>query len=182
MWYCAIGPRYCSDGVSNEICLYYKFNVYHSLAFIDKSKSLDYYGITLKRQITDIYIKERYYFATDKHGDEIIVVEYNDHLEAYKNYGIRYEIWKRNSDLIFRLKLLCAFFIFVGYILVFFILPLLLITALPIIAFINIAVIAVGILLEILCLTEKTVFRVISDICFFAGFAFFVLIICYIFV
>ncbi len=94
VWYCAIGPRYCSDGVSNEICLYYKFNVYHSLAFIDKSKSLDYYGITLKRQITDIYIKERYYFATDKHGDEIIVVEYNDHLEAYKNYGIRYEIWK----------------------------------------------------------------------------------------
>ncbi len=89
---------------------------------------------------------------------------------------------KRNSDLIFRLKLLCAFFIFVGYILVFFILPLLLITALPIIAFINIAVIAVGILLEILCLTEKNVFRVISDICFFAGFAFFVLIICYIFV
>jgi len=76
---------------------------------------------------------------------------------------------KRNSDLIFRLKLLCAFFIFVGYILVFFILPLLLITALPIIAFISIAVIAVG-------------FRVISDICFFAGFAFFVLIICYIFV
>ncbi len=94
VWYCAIGPRYCSDGVSNEICLYYKFNVYHSLAFIDKSKSLDYYGITLKRQITDIYIKERYYFATDKHGEEIIVVEYNDHLEAYKNYGIRYEIWK----------------------------------------------------------------------------------------
>ncbi len=94
VWYCAIGPRYCSDGVLNEICLYYKFNVYHSLAFIDKSKSLDYYGITLKRQITDIYIKERYYFATDKHGDEIIVVEYNDHLEAYKNYGIRYEIWK----------------------------------------------------------------------------------------
>ena len=90
MWYCAIGPRYCSDGVSNEICLYYKY----SLAFIDKSKSLDYYGITLKRQITDIYIKERYYFATGKHGDEIIVVEYNDHLEAYKNYGIRYEIWK----------------------------------------------------------------------------------------
>ncbi len=87
---------------------------------------------------------------------------------------------KRNSDLIFRLKLLCAFFIFVGYILVFFILPLLLITALPIIAFINIAVIAVGILLEILCLTEKTVFRVISDICFFAGFfrAYYLLYIC----
>ena len=40
MWYCAIGPRYCSDGVLNEICLYYKFNVYHSLAFIDKSKKL----------------------------------------------------------------------------------------------------------------------------------------------
>lgn len=95
---------------------------------------------------------------------------------------MKYGKFERNSDLIFRLKLLCAFFIFVGYILVFFILPLLLITALPIIAFINIAVIAVGILLEILCLTEKTVFRVISDICFFAGFAFFVLIICYIFV
>ncbi len=59
-----------------------------------------------------------------------------------------------------------CFFIFVGYILVFFILPILLITALPIIAFINIAVIAVGILLEILCPTGKTVFRVISDICF----------------
>lgn len=60
-----------------------------------------------------------------------------------------------------------------------FVLPLLLVTALPIIAFINIAVMAVGILPEILCLTEKTVFKVISDICVLAGFVSFVFIICY---
>lgn len=84
VWYYAIGPRYCSDGVSNERCLYYKFNVYHSLKFIDKSNSLETYGITLKRQITDTYIKERYYLATDKHGDEIIVVEYDEQSVVFK--------------------------------------------------------------------------------------------------
>ena len=84
VWYYAIGPRYCSDGVSNERCLYYKFNVYHSLEFIDKSDSLENYGITLKRQVTDTYIKEWWYLATDKNGDEIIVVEYIDHSVVFK--------------------------------------------------------------------------------------------------
>ena len=84
VWYYAIGPRYCSDGVSNERCLYYKFNVYHSVAFIDKSNSLESHGITLKRQVADTHIKEWYYLATDKYGDEIIVVDYIDHSAVYK--------------------------------------------------------------------------------------------------
>lgn len=87
-----------------------------------------------------------------------------------------------NRDFIFNIKLLCASLIVGCYIIIMFVLPLLLVTALPIIAFINIAVMVVGILPEILCLTEKTVFRVISDICFFAGFVSFVFIICYMFV
>lgn len=84
-WYYAIGPRVCSDGVSNERCLYYRFHIYHSLRAIDKSDSLENHGITLKRQIPDTYIKEEYYLATDKYGDEIIVVAYTDHSMIYKN-------------------------------------------------------------------------------------------------
>ncbi|MDE5670144.1 MAG: hypothetical protein K2I14_01585 [Eubacterium sp.] len=87
-----------------------------------------------------------------------------------------------NRDFIFNTKLLCASLIVGCYIMIMFVLPLLLVTALPIIAFINIAVMAVGILPEILCLTEKAVFRVISDICILAGFVSFVFIICYMFV
>ena len=88
---------------------------------------------------------------------------------------------KRNSDLIFRLKLLSAFFIFVGYMLVFFILPLLLITPLPIFVLMNFLILAVGILLEILTLTEKTAFRIISDICSTAGLVCFIVLICCVF-
>ncbi len=84
-WYYTIGPRICSDGVSNERCLYYRFHIYHSLRAIDKSDSLENHGITLKRQITDTYIKEEYYLATDKYGDEIIVVAYTDHSMIYIN-------------------------------------------------------------------------------------------------
>ncbi len=84
-WYYAIGPRVCSDGVSNERCLYYRFHIYHSLRAIDKNDSLENHCITLKRQIPDTYIKEEYYLATDKYGDEIIIVAYTDHLMIYKN-------------------------------------------------------------------------------------------------
>ena len=83
VWYYAIGPRYCSDGVSNERCLYYKFNVYHSLYGFDKSNGLDKYGITLKRQITDTHVKEEYYLVTDEYGKEVIVAEIMDHSVVY---------------------------------------------------------------------------------------------------
>ena len=68
----------------------------------------------------------------------------------------------------------CFYFVFV--------LLLLLITALPILALINLFIIAVGILLEILCLTDKLVFRIISDVCIILGVISFVLIVCNIFI
>lgn len=84
--------------------------------------------------------------------------------------------FRRNSDLVFNLKLLCTSLIFGGYMLIFFVFPLLLITALPILAFINIFVVAVGIFLEIFRLTEKKTLRIISDICIIAGVIYFVCI------
>ncbi len=87
-----------------------------------------------------------------------------------------------NRDLVFNLKLLCVSLIFGGYMLIVFALPLLLITALPILALLNILIAAAGIILEISGLTEKAIFRMISDICMIAGFACFVFVICRIFV
>ena len=86
--------------------------------------------------------------------------------------------FKRNNDLIFGLKLLCAFLIFAGYMLIFFILPLLFLTPLPIFVLMNFLIVAVGILLEILTLTEKTVFRIISNICSAVGLVYFFVLIC----
>lgn len=89
---------------------------------------------------------------------------------------------KRNNDFIFGLKLLCAFLIFAGYMLIVLVLPLLLITALPILALINILIVAAGIILEILRLVEKPMFRIISDICIFTSLIYFVIVVCRIFI
>lgn len=83
-WHYAVGPRFCTDGVSNERCLYYKFNVYHSIDYIDANDSPESHGITLKKQIPDDRISEKYYLGTDKHGDEVIVVDYIECLAVYK--------------------------------------------------------------------------------------------------
>ena len=82
-WHYAVGPRFCTDGVSNERCLYYKSNIYHSAAFIDDYDSFENHGIVLEKKIAD-RLTEWYYLATDKYGDEIIVVEYIDYSVVYK--------------------------------------------------------------------------------------------------
>lgn len=90
--------------------------------------------------------------------------------------------FKRNIDLIFTLKLICAAFVFGGYMLIVLVLPLLLITELPILALINILIIAAGIVLEILRLVEKPVFGIISDICSIFGLVYFIIVVCRIFI
>lgn len=82
-WYYAVGPRVCSDGVSNERCLYYKFNIYHSMYSVDYYSDLEKQGIVLKKKIGN-YMTEWYYLATDEYGDEIIVADYIDYSVVYK--------------------------------------------------------------------------------------------------
>jgi len=78
-----LGPRFCSDGVSDEKCLYYKSDIYYSMQFIDKPGSLESYGIVLNKKISS-RLTEQYYLATDKYADEVIVVEYDDYYTVFK--------------------------------------------------------------------------------------------------
>lgn len=89
---------------------------------------------------------------------------------------------RRNKDFIFNLKLSCASIIFYGYFMIIFILPVLLYTELPILAFTNVLIASVGVIIEISKFSEKRVFRIISDACVIVGVIYFIILICRIFV
>lgn len=73
----AIGPRFYTDKTSNEKCIYYKFDSYHSLYGVNDIAQLEERGVVLGEKIAE-YDTGSIYRAEDKHKNEVLVWNAND--------------------------------------------------------------------------------------------------------